>query len=169
MRTLPYLLLITSHLNCYNGTCRFCWLATNLHVPLHAYILTSTSPEKPIRTSVQHCRYVRLNGHLVLLLKSFHSEIVLLNLFHLKLILASGKGCNNHGIILSASILVPLQGFWNNFAYIRPMYLSKITSCLIICQKMLKTKCNRAICFKVHGEYCCMINCRLCKLMRTPS
>ncbi|KAL7480039.1 hypothetical protein ACHAW6_005753 [Cyclotella cf. meneghiniana] len=42
--------------------------------------------------------------------------------------LSSGKGYNNYGLILSASTLVPLQGFWNNVVYIRPRYLSNMLS-----------------------------------------
>ena len=40
--------------------------------------------------------------------------------------LSSGKAYDNYGLILSASTLVPLQGFWNNFVYIRPRYLRRI-------------------------------------------
>ena len=40
--------------------------------------------------------------------------------------LSTGKGYDNFGLILSASTLVPLQGFWNTFVYIRPRYLSII-------------------------------------------
>lgn len=40
--------------------------------------------------------------------------------------LSSGAGYDNYGLICSASTLVPLQGFWNNFVYIRPRYLSNI-------------------------------------------
>ena len=40
--------------------------------------------------------------------------------------LSTGKGYDNFGLILSASTLVPLQGFWNTFVYIRPRYLSNI-------------------------------------------
>ena len=40
--------------------------------------------------------------------------------------LSSGQGYDNYGLILSAATLVPLQGFWNNFVYIRSRYLSKI-------------------------------------------
>lgn len=39
---------------------------------------------------------------------------------------SSGKGYSNYGLILSAAILVPLQGFWNNFVYTRPRYFNKI-------------------------------------------
>ena len=42
--------------------------------------------------------------------------------------LSSGKGFDNYGLILCAATLVPLQGCWNNFVYIRPRYLSKILS-----------------------------------------
>jgi hypothetical protein len=40
--------------------------------------------------------------------------------------LSSGKGYDNYGLNLSAATLVPLQGFWNNFVYIRPRYLRNI-------------------------------------------
>jgi hypothetical protein len=40
--------------------------------------------------------------------------------------LSTGKGYDNFGLILSAATLVPLQGFWNTFVYIRPRYLSNI-------------------------------------------
>ena len=39
--------------------------------------------------------------------------------------LSSGRGYDNYGLILSAAILVPLQGFWNFFVYIRTRYLSQ--------------------------------------------
>ena len=42
--------------------------------------------------------------------------------------LSSGQGYDNYGLILSAATLVPLQGFWNSFVYIRPRYLSKIAA-----------------------------------------
>ncbi len=40
--------------------------------------------------------------------------------------LSSGQAYDNSHFILSAATLVPLQGFWNNFVYIRPRYLSKM-------------------------------------------
>ena len=42
--------------------------------------------------------------------------------------LSSGKGYDNYGLILSAATMVPLQGFWNSFVYIRPRYLQKLAS-----------------------------------------
>ena len=46
----------------------------------------------------------------------------------LQYMLSSGKGYNNFGLIISAATLVPLQGFWNSFVYIRVRYLSSIAS-----------------------------------------
>ena len=40
--------------------------------------------------------------------------------------LSSGTAYDNYGLILSASTMAPLQGFWNNFVYIRPRYLRMI-------------------------------------------
>ncbi len=40
--------------------------------------------------------------------------------------LSSGQVYNNYSLILNAATLVPLQGFWNNFVYIRPRYLTKM-------------------------------------------
>ena len=39
--------------------------------------------------------------------------------------LSSGRGYDNYGLILGAAILVPLQGFWNFFVYIRTRYLNQ--------------------------------------------
>lgn len=39
--------------------------------------------------------------------------------------LSSGSGYDNYGLILGAAILVPLQGFWNFFVYIRTRYLNQ--------------------------------------------
>jgi hypothetical protein len=57
-----------------------------------------------------------------------YSEVSLLYLFasYLQYMLSTGKGYDNFGLILSAATLVPLQGFWNTFVYIRPRYLSNI-------------------------------------------
>lgn len=40
--------------------------------------------------------------------------------------LSSGKGYVDYGLILIAATLVPLQGAWNNFIYIRTRYLNSV-------------------------------------------
>eukprot|EP00956_Cyclotella_meneghiniana_P018264 scaffold30292_cov26-Cyclotella_meneghiniana.AAC.1 len=46
----------------------------------------------------------------------------------LQYMLSSGTGYDSYGLILSSATLVPLQGFWNSFVYIRPRYARDIVS-----------------------------------------
>ncbi len=36
---------------------------------------------------------------------------------------SSGRGFSNYGLILAAGTMVPLQGLWNFFVYVRPRFL----------------------------------------------
>ena len=56
----------------------------------------------------------------------FWSFIVVLVSSQLQYMLSTGKGYDNFRLILSAATLVPLQGFWKTFVYIRVRSLSNI-------------------------------------------
>ena len=51
-----------------------------------------------------------------------------MHIFNYQYMLSSGKGYDYYGLMLSSATLVPLQGFWNSFVYIRPRYSRYIAS-----------------------------------------
>ena len=51
-----------------------------------------------------------------------------MHIFNRQYMLSSGTGYDSYGLILSSATLVPLQGFWNSFVYIRPRYARDIVS-----------------------------------------
>ena len=63
-----------------------------------------------------------LSAPIILILKLLRYTCFCLNQY----MLSSGKGYVNYDLILSAATLVPLQGAWNNFIYIRTRYLNNV-------------------------------------------
>ena len=92
---------------------QLCWFVIAFYITWVPYIaLQVCATQSAYCLSVQIISTLKLLGYTCFCLNQY--------------MLSSGKGYVNYGLILSAATLVPLQGVWNNFIYIRTRYLNNV-------------------------------------------